>query len=139
MMKDIELKNLPILINNCLLNLTKTEVCKKSQNKYICFYCQTNNENLSEEEFKCFVSEIIKSLDENHIIYDREFTDMLINHYIDYIHDDNKNDIYFYFYITKDYKKDNIIIDVSFLPKNIFDEFINQETLQIYGEIYKIQ
>lgn len=139
MIKPIPLQHVSILMNKCLFKLRQAELYIKNRHKNICICCQTNTENLSEDDFKYFMSQIIRSFNKNHIVFNKQYMNMIFNHYINYVRAFNKNDTYFYLIITKTYGKEHITALSNFLSETIFEDYINQGELQIDKEIYKIQ
>lgn len=139
MIKQVPLKQISILMNKCLFKLRQSELYKKNRYKNICICCQTNTENLSEEDFKYFISQIIRNFNKNHIVFNKQYMNMTITHYINYIRTFNENDTYFYLIIAKTYGKEHITALSNFLSEPIFEGYINKGAHQIDKEIYKIQ
>lgn len=83
MIKQVPLKQISILMNKCLFKLRQSELYKKNRYKNICICCQTNTENLSKEDFKYFISQIIRNFNKNHIVFNKQYMNMTITQYKD--------------------------------------------------------
>lgn len=137
MIRNIKLKQIPILIRQCIFMLLQLQLFLKSQDRCICIYCQTNNDNLSKNEFKLLWLQILRTCFRNGVKIDYGNTHKNIDRYEDMIKLNKNNHSCFYFMLSRIYNTNNISMWVDYMSEATFHECIN-DTIGDYVNIYKV-
>lgn len=137
MIKNIKLKHIPILVRQCLFTLLQLQLHSKTQDICVCIFCQTNNDNLSKNEFKLLWLQILRTCLRNGVKIDYVHTHETIERYENMNEMNENNHSCFYFMFSRIYNTNNISMWVNYISEATFHEYVNDTTNE-YANVYKV-